>query len=160
MPQLPQLAGSVEVSAQALPHAWSGAVQFVVHTPRSQTCPLEHAWPQPPQFCASLFGLTQLPPHWMSPVAQTGGPPSVPETPAVPPLPPPSNPPVPPVPPAALASVPAAPAAASAPPLPPVEVVLLLELLHAPCARAASPTARTAHKRLTIPGSGVTRDPL
>lgn len=134
-PQPPQLAGSVEVSVQALPHVLSGEVQLAAHTPRSQSCPAGQATAQPPQLSGSLLGLTQLEPHEMSPVAQPCCPPSVPATPPVP------EPPVPPTP----ASVPPAPALASAPPrlasapaLPPELVVALLELLQLGCKSANS----------------------
>lgn len=84
--QLPQCAGSMDVSAQRapapLPQVTSGAAQVVPHTPPEHTRPAGHAAPQAPQLALSVCRLVHMPPQLVRPAPQTGT-----HAPAVHPLP-------------------------------------------------------------------------
>jgi len=63
VPHVPQLAGSLEVSTQELPHFVVPPAQLSAHAPAEQTCPGVHAVPQTPQLSGSLVTSTQPPLH-------------------------------------------------------------------------------------------------
>lgn len=53
LPQAPQLFRSTSRSTQAPPQGTRSPVQ-AAQTPLTQASPVEHLWPQAPQFCVSL----------------------------------------------------------------------------------------------------------
>jgi hypothetical protein len=70
VPQLPQLAGSVEVAVQVPLQLFSPLGQAMPQVPALQAWPLVHFWPQLPQLLASVKVLTQPPGQLLSPVGQ------------------------------------------------------------------------------------------
>ena len=67
VPQAPQLAGSMRVSAQPavapVPHSVSGEAHTSAHPPIEHTLPVGHARPHIPQLAASVWSDTQRPAH-------------------------------------------------------------------------------------------------
>ena len=67
MPHAPQLATSVMVLAQAVPHAIKGGGH--AQEPFAQVCVLPQALPHEPQLLASTLGFTQKPLQGAAPTA-------------------------------------------------------------------------------------------
>ncbi len=66
LPHAPQCRGSLERSAQLVPHITVPTAQM--HVPPLQVEPVPQRWPQVPQLFASVCVFTQLPPQANSPV--------------------------------------------------------------------------------------------
>jgi hypothetical protein len=67
--QPPQLAGSVIVSTQAVPHSFVPPEHVVAQTLEEQACPVGQATPHAPQLAASFLVFTQAEPHKVVPPA-------------------------------------------------------------------------------------------
>jgi hypothetical protein len=72
VPQLPQLALSLAVTTQLLPHSMEPLGQLVVQVPLWHCCPAAQALPHEPQLAGSTVTAVQVEPHFMKGVGHDG----------------------------------------------------------------------------------------